>query len=702
MRPKGVLDSLAFVSLGDDDKTVGRGALKSTISYEAKPRLLNKKTIMNKKTIISFFLAFFAIASLAQVKSNYNLCLRDETTGEWLIGLFENYAIYDCEYWNYAEVGKDRVVLTKDGQRKEVRLKKHATVIDGRKHKTSVLISRFLPDYPVKDETPFDATMLDAEQEAVLRVAHRSGKSGIRVTANIGHIVTDDKIAYDVSTDSLGRFEKNISIAGQTSLTLFTQASRAIFQHDGGTFIPCIVEPAGKLLFFVDDVEGRIYVMGKAARMVNEFLKHPLSVCSMDYIERKAADFKTFVGFYEGKMRAFNLRRDSILHKHPMLSQRYKDFTMALMKSVYSMDLGQLRFNHGKVKREDIISEAKRWDLFNLGVPFMVVDDYGYGLFFDDICGAAIEKYCAVGSGVPFLQYILKKADEGHLKLSAEERDLIESELPAEAALDVPTLEELDASNVWVEGFYLTDTLQTLFESRMELFNEILLYYKLQRIKALDTMLDLPSGLREIAFARQTCKKLIQDVMPLNDSDMKVLRENVRHPYLLNAVLKVNDKLIAASSTTENAVAPENADLADLTDGEEIFRKIVEPYRGRFVYIDIWGTWCAPCRKMMEYVPQMKEELKDLDIVYLYLVSHSNEEAWKTAISYYQLTGENCVHYNLPEKQQNALQEYIGVSAYPTYKLVTPNGVLLPTDVPHPNRPKGIRNMIEKLKNKNN
>ena len=64
--------------------------------------------------------------------------------------------------------------------------------------------------------------------------------------------------------------------------------------------------------------------------------------------------------------------------------------------------------------------------------------------------------------------------------------------------------------------------------------------------------------------------------------------------------------------------------------------------------------------------------------------------------------GRNCVHYNLPKKQQNALQEYIGVSAYPTYKLVTPNGVLLPTDVPHPNHPKGIRNMIEKLKNKNN
>ena len=127
---------------------------------------------MNKKTIITILLAVVAMTGQAQVKSGLDLCLRDEATGEWLIGLFDEYAIYDCEYWNYAEVGKDHVVLTKDVLRKEIRLKKNAVTIDGVKHKTSLLTTKFLPNYPVADETPFDATILDKEQEATLRVVH--------------------------------------------------------------------------------------------------------------------------------------------------------------------------------------------------------------------------------------------------------------------------------------------------------------------------------------------------------------------------------------------------------------------------------------------------------------------------------------------------------------------------------------------------
>ena len=108
---------------------------------------------MNKQTIITILLALVAVAGQAQVKSSLDLCLRDEATGG-LIGLFDDYAIYDCEYWNYAEVDKDHVVLTKDGQRKEVRLKKNAVIIDGSKHKTSVLTAQFLPD---PDTNPRDA-----------------------------------------------------------------------------------------------------------------------------------------------------------------------------------------------------------------------------------------------------------------------------------------------------------------------------------------------------------------------------------------------------------------------------------------------------------------------------------------------------------------------------------------------------------------
>ena len=52
---------------------------------------------INKKIIITILLAVVAMTGQAQVKSGLDLCLRDEATGEWLIGLFDEYAIYDCE-----------------------------------------------------------------------------------------------------------------------------------------------------------------------------------------------------------------------------------------------------------------------------------------------------------------------------------------------------------------------------------------------------------------------------------------------------------------------------------------------------------------------------------------------------------------------------------------------------------------------------
>ena len=47
-----------------------------------------------KKAIITILLALVAMTGQAQVKSGIDLCLRDEVTGEWLIGLFDDYAIY--------------------------------------------------------------------------------------------------------------------------------------------------------------------------------------------------------------------------------------------------------------------------------------------------------------------------------------------------------------------------------------------------------------------------------------------------------------------------------------------------------------------------------------------------------------------------------------------------------------------------------
>ena len=145
-----------------------------------------------------------------------------------------------------------------------------------------------------------------------------------------------------------------------------------------------------------------------------------------------------------------------------------------------------------------------------------------------------------------------------------------------------------------------------------------------------------------------------------------------------------------------NSLRP-SSDVEGMSDGEKILRKLIEPYQGKLIYVDIWGTWCAPCRETLKESWRVREALKDYDIVYLFLANNSSDEAWKSVISEYNLTGPNCVHYNLPEEQQSAIERYIGVNGYPTYKIIDKQGVIHPLNWLHSDNLNSLIETIDKM-----
>lgn len=71
--------------------------------------------------------------------------------------------------------------------------------------------------------------------------------------------------------------------------------------------------------------------------------------------------------------------------------------------------------------------------------------------------------------------------------------------------------------------------------------------------------------------------------------------------------------------------------------------QLLAPYKGKIVYLDIWGTWCGPCKAEMRHAAKLKEQMKGKDIVYLYL-SNDRDQAdkkWKEYIQVNNLTGEH-------------------------------------------------------------
>ena len=203
---------------------------------------------------------------------------------------------------------------------------------------------------------------------------------------------------------------------------------------------------------------------------------------------------------------------------------------------------------------------------------------------------------------------------------------------------------------------------------------------------------------------RETCKaRMLNELIdatrtPLADRYMAIANQ-IQHPTIRQGLLSLNDKYLAIQQRdiSKAQSLKTNDDLAGMSDGEQILRKITEPYRGRLILLDVWGTWCSPCKEAMSHSQEEFERLKDFGLVYLYLANRSSDEAWKNVIKEYDLTGDDIVHYNLPADQQSAIEHFLNVHAFPTYKLIDRDGTVLDVNA-DPRNLEGLARLLEKLK----
>ena len=92
--------------------------------------------------------------------------------------------------------------------------------------------------------------------------------------------------------------------------------------------------------------------------------------------------------------------------------------------------------------------------------------------------------------------------------------------------------------------------------------------------------------------------------------------------------------------------------------------------------------------------------LEGKPVVYLYFCNNSPDEAWRTCIRQNHLDTDNAIHYNLPKTQESAIERYLEVSGFPTYRLVDTTGRLVPGGAPWPSNPSSVVAAIEQLLNK--
>jgi thiol-disulfide isomerase/thioredoxin len=136
-------------------------------------------------------------------------------------------------------------------------------------------------------------------------------------------------------------------------------------------------------------------------------------------------------------------------------------------------------------------------------------------------------------------------------------------------------------------------------------------------------------------------------------------------------------------------------------DGKKVSLKDL---KGKNVYIDIWATWCGPCKVEIPSLKKLEEEYKDKNIAFVSISvdegrgypNNSAEEAkkgWKKMIADKQMGG---IQLFADKAWNSDFIKAFKVRSIPRFILIDKNGLVVNADAPRPSSSK-IKNELDKL-----
>lgn len=159
----------------------------------------------------------------------------------------------------------------------------------------------------------------------------------------------------------------------------------------------------------------------------------------------------------------------------------------------------------------------------------------------------------------------------------------------------------------------------------------------------------------------------LQDFNPLTDEQKKEIA--VFASVIQQALIDENTKLLA--KIEENKKKTGYTVLATpQTEDEKLFVEMMKPFKGKVVLVDVWATWCGPCRAAHKEMEPLKAQFADKEVVFLYLAGEDSPgNTWKNMIA--DINGS---HYRLNQAQYDYLSKSLNVRGVPTYIILDKEG----------------------------
>ncbi len=103
-----------------------------------------------------------------------------------------------------------------------------------------------------------------------------------------------------------------------------------------------------------------------------------------------------------------------------------------------------------------------------------------------------------------------------------------------------------------------------------------------------------------------------------------------------------------------------------------MLKDIAEKFKGKVIYIDIWGTWCSPCLSAINEIQPIKKDYSE-NVAFVYLADETSpKNTWEEKIK--SIEGE---HMRLSQSQAQDLKNKFALRGYPSYIVIGKDGSIV-------------------------
>jgi thiol-disulfide isomerase/thioredoxin len=154
---------------------------------------------------------------------------------------------------------------------------------------------------------------------------------------------------------------------------------------------------------------------------------------------------------------------------------------------------------------------------------------------------------------------------------------------------------------------------------------------------------------------------------------------------------KITKMYQAIKSVVANSASPKFVNYENYAGGTSS----LDDFKGKYVFIDVWATWCGPCIYEFPFLDTLENSYKgkNIQFVTVSIDTKANRQKWREFVKEKNLDGVQLLADNAFD---SAFIKAYNINGIPRFLIIDPKGNIVSNNAPRPSDPK-LRELLDSL-----